>query len=107
MGPARWNYGARKSPAIGGAPRNAIAAMAAPTFGSLDVEEAPQRLRGARMAQLAQGLGFYLADALAGDVELLADFLEGVVGVHVDAEAHAQDLRFPRGQPGQHVAHRL
>ena len=31
------------------------------------------------MAQLAQGLRFYLANPLARDVELLADFLEGVV----------------------------
>jgi len=27
------------------------------------------------------------------DIKLLADFLKGVVGIHVDAEAHAQDLR--------------
>jgi hypothetical protein len=38
--------------------------------------------------ELAQGLAFDLADAFAGDRDLLADFLEGVVGVH--AEAHAQ-----------------
>ena len=57
------------------------------------------------MAQLAQGLGFDLADALAGDVELLAHFFQPVVGVHVDAEAHAQDLGLARGQAGQHVAH--
>ena len=50
------------------------------------------------MAQLAQGLGFDLADALAGDVELLADFFQRVVGVHFDAEAHAQHLGFPRRQ---------
>jgi len=41
----------------------------------------------ARVAQLAQRLGLDLTDALARDIELLADFLEGVVGVHVDAEA--------------------
>src|SRR3546814_18028093 len=32
-------------------------------------------------------------------------FLEGVVGVHVDAEAHAQHLGLARGQAGEHVAH--
>ena len=49
-------------------------------------------LASRRMAQLAQRLGFDLADPLAGHIELLADFLEGVVGVHVDAEAHASTL---------------
>ena len=38
------------------------------------------------MAQLAQRLGFNLSNALARDVKLLADFLEGVVGIHVDTE---------------------
>src|SRR5258708_6373710 len=42
------------------------------------------------MLQLAQRLGLDLADALAGNRELLADFLQRVVGVHADAEAHAQ-----------------
>src|SRR3546814_2831909 len=74
-------------------------------FASLDVEETAQLLRAARVAQLSQRLGLYLADPLAGDVELLADFLEGVVGVHVDAEAHAQHLGLARGQAGEHVAH--
>ena len=68
----------------------------APVFwcsvGALLVEEGAQVFAAGRVAQLAQGLGFDLADTLAGDVELLAHFLEGVVGVHVDAEAHAQDL---------------
>ena len=31
------------------------------------------------MAQFAQGLGFDLADALAGDLEILADLFQGVV----------------------------
>src|SRR3546814_1739937 len=36
----------------------------------------------------------YLADPLAGDVELLADLLEGVVGVHVDrSEEHTSELQ--------------
>jgi hypothetical protein len=46
------------------------------------------------VAQLAQGLGFDLADALAGDVELFADFLQRVVSGHFDAKAHAQHLGF-------------
>src|SRR5690606_34947360 len=55
-------------------------------------EEASQLLAAARMPQLAQRLRLDLADALARDVELLADLFERVVGVHVDAEAHAQHL---------------
>src|SRR5687767_6558370 len=39
------------------------------------VEEAPQLARAARVLELAQRLGFDLADTLAGDRELLADFL--------------------------------
>ena len=47
-----------------------------------------------RVTQLAQCLGFNLTNPLTGNIELLADFLEGMVGVHVDAEAHAQHLGF-------------
>src|SRR5688572_17009699 len=61
-------------------------------------EEASQLLTAAWMPQLAQRLRFYLPDALARDVELLADFFQRVVGVHVDAEAHAKHLGFTRGQ---------
>jgi hypothetical protein len=39
------------------------------------VEKTAQPLRARRMAQLAQRFRFYLADALARDVELFADFL--------------------------------
>src|SRR5262249_10094651 len=46
-------------------------------------QEAAQLLAAARMTQLAQRLGLYLPNPLARDVELLADFLEGVVGVHI------------------------
>ncbi len=56
------------------------------------------------MAQLAQRLGFDLTNPLTGHVELLADFLEGVIGVHVDTETHAQHLGLAGGQPAEHVA---
>src|SRR5690349_3519771 len=49
----------------------------------LAFEEAPQLLGPRRMAELAQRLRLDLADALARDVELLADLLERVVGVHL------------------------
>src|SRR5688500_19340229 len=70
-------------------------------------QEASQLLAAARMPELAQRLGLDLADALARDVELLADFLERVVGRQVDAEAHAQHLRLARGQLAQHAVHGL
>src|ERR1700677_2581173 len=65
-------------------------------------QEAAQLLAAARVAKLAQCLRLYLADAFARDVELLADLLEGVIGIHVDAEAHAQHLRFSRRELRQH-----
>src|SRR5499427_691501 len=68
----------------------------------LEIEERAELFRAARMAQLAQRLGLDLADALARDVELLADLFQRVVGVHVDAEAHAQNLRFARREAGEH-----
>jgi hypothetical protein len=73
--------------------------------GLFDVEERAQLFGAARVTQLAQGLGFDLADALAGDVELLADFFERVIGVHVDAEAHAQYLGLAGREAGEYVAH--
>ena len=38
-------------------------------------------------SQLAEGLGFNLADPLTGDIELLPDFLERVLPLASDAEA--------------------
>ena len=52
-------------------------------------QETAQLLAAARVPELTQRLGLDLADALARHIELLADFLEGVVGIHVDAKAHA------------------
>ena len=52
-------------------------------------EEAPKLLGARRMPQLAQRLGFDLADTFACDVVLLADLFERMVGGHFDAEAHA------------------
>src|SRR6478672_13441937 len=71
------------------------------------VQEAPQLPAAARVLELAQRLRLDLADALAGDGELLADLLEGVVGVHADAEAHAQDALLARRQRGQNARRRL
>jgi hypothetical protein len=44
-----------------------------------------------------------LADALARQGKLLADFLQRVVGVHADAEAHAQHTFFARHEKSEHA----
>ena len=58
------------------------------------INKAAQMIRASRVTQLAQCLGFDLANTLSGYVELFADFFEGVVGIHVDTETHAQYFRF-------------
>src|SRR4030067_15102 len=59
--------------------------------GSMVVREAFELAAAARVLELAQGLGLDLADALAGDLELLADLLEGVLVAVAQAEAHLED----------------
>src|SRR5690349_2152976 len=61
------------------------------------VKEAPHLPRTARVLELPERLGLDLPDAFAGDRELLPDFLQRVVGVHADAEAHAQHALLSRG----------
>jgi len=51
-------------------------------------------LREREVTQLAEGLGFDLADAFAGDLEALADFFQGVLGSRLRAEAHLDDALF-------------
>ena len=53
-------------------------------------QETPELLAAAWVPELSWRARFYLPDALAGNVELFADFLERVVGPEIDAEAHAQ-----------------
>ncbi len=57
----------------------------------------------ARMAQAAQGAAFDLADALAGQAELLADLFQRVALAVYQAEAQAQDALLTRGQRAQHL----
>jgi len=70
-------------------------------------QETPELIRTSRMPQLPERLRLYLTDAFAGDVKLLADFLERVVGIHVDAEAHPQHLGFAWRQAGKHGMRRF
>src|SRR5437879_10294244 len=65
------------------------------------IQKAPQLPGPRRMLQLAQRLGLDLTNTLARHRELLADFFQGVVGVHADAEAHAQHAFLARRQRGQ------
>src|SRR6478735_2888992 len=51
-----------------------------------------------RVAQLAQRLGLDLADPLAGDVELLADLLEGPGTPVLEAEAELEHAPLATGQ---------
>src|SRR6266571_4850643 len=71
------------------------------------IEEAPEHPRSARVLQLAQRLGLDLADALSRDRELLADLFQRLIGVHPDAEAHAQHALLARGERGEHPRCRL
>src|ERR1700722_18893610 len=62
------------------------------------VHEGLQLAAAGWMTELAEGFGFYLADALAGDLEGLADLFEGVFGAVFEAEAHLDDTLFARGE---------
>src|SRR5581483_12333220 len=67
------------------------------------VEERTQHAAAARELELAQRLGLDLPDTFASHGELLPDFLECVVGIHADAESHAQDALLARRQRGQYA----
>src|SRR5262249_34006242 len=66
-------------------------------------QEAPQFLRARRMAQLAQRLGLDLANALARDGEILADFFERVLAAVGEAEAQPKHLLLARRERVQHL----
>jgi len=53
------------------------------------------------MAQLAQGLGLDLADALTRHLEVAADLFEGMILAIHQAEAQLQDLALTLGKRGQ------
>src|SRR3984957_7758324 len=69
--------------------------------------EAFEAAGSAGLAQLAERFRLDLADTFAGDGELFADFLKGVVGLLPDAEAHAQDLLLARRESREHLARLL
>ena len=55
------------------------------------------------MAQFPQGLGLDLADALPGNVEFLAHFLQGAGAAVLDAEAELQNLFLPGSESGENI----
>ena len=57
-------------------------------------EEGSQVTGAFRRAELAERLGFDLADALAGDVELLADLFERMFALAADSETKPNHLFF-------------
>jgi hypothetical protein len=59
------------------------------------------------MLQLPQRLRLDLPDALARHRELLANFLQRVIGVHADAEAHAEHAFLAGGQVGEDAGDRF
>ena len=62
------------------------------------IEESAQAMAAAGVAQLAQRLGFDLADAFASDSEMLSDLFEGVLAAVLQAKAHLDDLFLARAQ---------
>ena len=63
-------------------------------------------MAAAGVAELAQGLGLDLSDALAGDGEILADLFERVLAAVFQAEAHFDDF-FLAGSEGLQYLHGL
>src|SRR5579884_1048507 len=66
-----------------------------------------QLAAAAWMAQLAQSFGLDLADALAGDVELLAHLFQRAAAPIVQAEAQLQHFALALGQAIQHILNLL
>src|SRR3982751_2790249 len=83
------------------------AAFFVPATADLLVEEAAHLAAAAGVLELAQRLRLDLADTLARHAELLADFLERMIGVHADAEAHAQHALLAGGQAGKDAGDRF
>ena len=55
------------------------------------------------MSQLAQCLGFDLANALAGHVKRSANLFQRVLRAVLQTEAHLDNLLFPRIESAEHV----
>ena len=67
------------------------------------IHEGLQLPAAAGMTQLAECLGFDLANAFPGDLEALPDLFERVLRAVLQAEPHLDDAFFPRSQRGEHL----
>jgi len=67
------------------------------------IEKAVELADARWVAHLAERLGLDLADAFAGDFELLADFLEGAAITIDQAETERQHAAFAFGERVEHV----
>src|SRR5437588_2146117 len=74
---------------------------------ALRVEIVPELATAGRVSQLAERLRLDLPNALARDVELLADLFEGSAAAVLEPEAQAQHLAFTLGKGVEHVLHGL
>src|SRR5260370_40588395 len=63
-----------------------------------EFEEDAELARARAVAQLAQHLGFDLADTFTGEGESLAHFLERVLAAVLQTDAHPDDLFLARGE---------
>src|SRR5713226_8051232 len=63
-----------------------------------EFEEGAELARARGVAQLAQRLGFDLADTFTGEGERLAYFLERMLAAVLKPEAHLDDLFLARGE---------
>src|ERR1700730_10050293 len=71
-------------------------------FPQVASEEGAKLVRAGRMPKLVKRLGFDLADALAGDGERPANFLERVLAAVFQPETHLEDLFFAVTERLQH-----
>src|SRR5258708_5904470 len=71
------------------------------------VQECSQSSRPRPVTQLAQCLGFNLADSLTRHIKLVSDFLQRVICAAVNAKPQAQNFRFARRQSSECLADRI
>ena len=81
----------------------ARASPLAQLFSRRAVQKGPQLAAARGMAELAECLGFDLADAFPRDRKVLTDFFQGVVTPVIQTKPHLDDLLFPRRQGLQDI----
>src|SRR2546422_6807458 len=67
----------------------------------IGLEEALEMMNAGRVPQLAQGLGFNLANAFAGDFVLFANLFEGAFVTIDQSKTHLQDFALTLSQAPQ------